>query len=89
MAVYRRRVEGGGGGFISRPFYASAIMIGERLYVPSRNNGAYVLAAKTEFQQLARNEFAADKSDFNATPAVVDGCLFLRSNEALYCVGEK
>ena len=87
--VFRRRVEGAGGGFISRPFYASAVLVGERIYAPSRNNGTYVLAAKQEFEQLARNEFESDDSDFNATPAVADGCLFLRSNRFLYCVGEK
>ncbi len=87
--VYRRRVEGAGGGFISRPFYASVVMVGDRLYIPSRNNGTYVIAAKTEFEQLGLNKFASDKSDFNATPAVADGNLFLRSNKFVYCVGEK
>ena len=87
--VFRRRVEGAGGGFISRPFYASAVLVGDRLYAPSRNNGTYVVAAKTEFEQLARNEFESDDSDFNATPAVAEGCLILRSNQFLYCVTDK
>ena len=87
--VFRRRVEGAGGGFISRPFYASAVLVGERLYAPSRTGGTVVLALKREFEQLARNQLVSDKSDFNATLAVADGCLFLRSNRFLYCVSDK
>ena len=84
--VFRRRLEGAKSGFVSKPFYASAILIGDKLYSPSRTGGTFVVAAKNEFEQLANNAFDSDKSDFNATPAVADRHLFLRSNRFLYCV---
>jgi hypothetical protein len=61
-------------------------LAGDKLICVSRLGGAYVLAAKPEFEQLAHNEFESDDSDFNASPAISDGQLFLRSNRYLYCV---
>ena len=51
--------------------------------------GVLVMAAKPEFKILSQNKFAADESDFNATPAISDGHLYLRSNRYLYSVGGK
>lgn len=82
--VYRKRLAGLSG--TSRPVYASPILAGGKLYVVSRRAGTYVLSAGDKFEQLARNRIGSDNSDFNATPAVSDGELFLRSNTALYCV---
>jgi hypothetical protein len=79
-----RGVSGGG-----RPFYASPILVGGKLYVVSRWDGTFVFAAKPEFEQLAQNKFASDESDFSGTPAVSDGQLFLRSGEFLYCVADQ
>ena len=42
--------------------------------------------ASPSFKLLAQNRFGGDDTDFNATPAVSDGELFLRSNHNLYCV---
>ena len=85
--VYRERladaVRGSGSGRIC---YASPVLIGEKLYVVSRAGGTYVFDAAPKFRQVARNRFASDSSDFNATPAVSGGQLFLRSNRFLYCV---
>ena len=66
--------------------YASPVYAGGNLYVVSRWSGTYVLAAKPEFKLIARNPLPADESDFNATPAISDGTIFLRSNRFLYCV---
>jgi len=84
--VYRERLirrAGRGGG---KPFYASAVLTGDKLICVSRRGGSFVLAAKPQFEQLAHNEFASDDSDFNASPAISDGQLFLRSNHYLCCV---
>lgn len=83
-ALYRERLDGIGSG--GRPVYASPVMAGGQIYVASRWDGTFVLSASAEFKQLARNPIAGDKTDFNATPAISDGELFLRSNQALYCV---
>jgi hypothetical protein len=76
--VYSERVDG-------QP-YASADAAGGRIYVVTRRNGTLVLAAKPEFEVLAHNRLD-DKSEFNASPAVADGRLYLRSDRFLYCLG--
>jgi len=85
--IYRERLSRtSGSGRGGKPFYASVVLAGGKLICVSRRGGTYVLAAKPEFEQLAHNEFEADESDFNASPAVRDGQLFLRSNRYLYCI---
>lgn len=84
--VYRERVTMGsrGGG---KPFYASPVLVGDKLICVSRRNGTFVLAAKPKYELLATNEFTQDQTHFHGTPAVSGDRLFLRSNKALYCVG--
>ena len=85
--VYRQRlsgtVRGSGSG---RVCYASPVRVGDELYVVSRAGGTYIFDAAPTFKQIAQNRFASDTSDFNATPAISNGQLFLRSNRFLYCV---
>lgn len=78
--VARERLSGAG------KIYASPLLADGKLFVVTRRNGTFVLAAQPEFKQLAHNTFESDDSDFNASPAVSDGRLFLRSNRYLYCV---
>lgn len=86
--VYRERTTMGsrGGG---KPFYASPVLIGDKLVCVSRRNGAFILAAKPKYELLATNEFASDTTHFNGTPAVSGDLLILRSNKAVYCVGAR
>ncbi|MFG0294274.1 MAG: PQQ-binding-like beta-propeller repeat protein [Maioricimonas sp. JB045] len=83
--IYRERVDDLGGG---RPVYASPVLIGGRIYVVTRRDGTIVYPPGDAFEPIARNRFAGDDTDFNASPAVSDGKLYLRSDQALYCVGE-
>lgn len=95
--VYRERViesgaasgggarRGGGG----KPFYASPVLIGDKLVCVSRKNGAYIIAAKPKFEVLGHNVLALDQSQFNGTPAVSGDRLILRSEKAVYCIGAK
>lgn len=69
--------------------YASGTLGDGKIYYVSRNQGTYVVAASPEFKQLAHNRFASDKSVFNASPALVDGLILLRSDRFLYCLGAK
>ena len=41
-----------------------------------------------EFKVIDRNKLT-DGTPFRASPAVVDGKLYLRSQTHLYCIGEK
>jgi len=80
--LYRERLPGGAS------IYASPLVADGKVYVVSRENGAYVLAAGPEYRLLAHNRIAPDRSVFNASPVVHDGQLLLRSNRYLYCIGE-
>jgi hypothetical protein len=69
--------------------YASPVLSGGRLYFVSRTSGTYVVAAKPEFELLGHNVIADDPSVFNASPAVADGRIFLRSDQFAYCIGPR
>jgi outer membrane protein assembly factor BamB len=81
--VYAERLPG------NAQVYASAVAGDGTIYVVTRQKGTFVLPAKPKFEVLAHNTFEGDKSIFNASPAISDGRLYLRSNEFLYCVGKK
>ena len=84
--IFRERLPRTGSSRGGKPFYASVVLAGDKLVCVSRNTGTYVLAARPEFAQLAHNRFTSDQSDFNASPAISDSQLFLRSNKFLYCI---
>jgi outer membrane protein assembly factor BamB len=67
-------------------FYASPIVVDGKIISVSRNAGTFVLEAKPKFKQLAQNIFESDRSVFNASPAISNNRLFLRSDTHLYCV---
>lgn len=66
--------------------YASLLEAGGKLYAVTRTNGTFVLDAKPDFKILAHNELSSDDTQFNGSPAVVDGRMFLRSDRFLYCI---
>jgi outer membrane protein assembly factor BamB len=84
QAVYQERLT-------PRPgvVYASALLADGKLYVVSQHEGTFVLAAKPEFELLAHNTFADDDSRTNASPAVSNGQLLLRTDSNLYCIGQE
>lgn len=81
--VYRQRLSKGG------EFFASAMAADGKIYCVSRFSGTYVVSAGPKFQELACNTFADDKSRTNASPIVSDGCLLMRSDLYLYCIGKR
>ncbi len=86
--VYRERVIMGsrGGG---KPFYASPVLIGDKLVCMSRRNGAFIIEAKPEFKLVSTNVLERDDSYVHGTPAVSGDRLFLRSDKAVYCIGTR
>jgi len=84
--VYQHRLNINSGG--GRSFYASAMVIGGKIYVVSRFNGTFVYEPGDEFKQIAQNQLS-DESMFNASPAVVKDRILIRSDSALYCIGKK
>lgn len=73
---------------IGGQFYASVVLIKEKLYAVSRFDGTYILEATPELTQVAHNRLS-DESDFSGSPAVSDGQLILRSDKYLYCIEAK
>ena len=81
--VTKRRLSGLKSG--GRPVYASPILAGDKIIVVTRRSGTLIMEASPDMEVVRQNP-PLDESQFNATPAVVDGSLFLRSDEALYCI---
>ncbi|HZZ77920.1 MAG TPA: PQQ-binding-like beta-propeller repeat protein [Gemmataceae bacterium] len=81
--VYKERLYGG------KNEYVSAVAAGDKIYALTRFDGLFVVSAGNNFEQLAHNNFKGDTSIFNASPAISDGRIYLRSNEYLYCIGKK
>jgi outer membrane protein assembly factor BamB len=77
--VYQKRVA-------SQP-YASSVIADGKIYVVTRRAGTIVLAAKPDFEELAQNKLT-DGTQFNASPIVSGGKIYLRSDENLYCVAK-
>ena len=82
--VYEERFEPGSGTIWSSPVLADG-----KLYYVSQSKGTFVVAAQPKFELLAHNVFADDDSRTNASPAVSNGQLFLRTDRNLYCIGAK
>jgi len=82
--VYGRRLNIDGGG---DKIYASMVAGDGKLYGVTRLDGTVVMPLSPEFKELARNHLG-DDTIFNATPAIDDNQLLIRSDKALYCIGE-
>jgi len=67
--------------------YASVVAAPQGIYAVTRKAGTFVLAEGPEFKIIAHNKFESDESDFNASPAISDGRIFVRSNRFLYSIG--
>ena len=78
--------RGGMGG--GRDYYASVIAGDGKLYAVSRSKGTLVISADSKLEVLATNKMD-DTSIFNASPAIQDGQIYLRSDKFLYCIGKK
>jgi outer membrane protein assembly factor BamB len=70
----------------SHQFKASPIAAGEHLYLASERGAVLVLKLGPTFEVAAVNEMAGEF--FVASPIVAEGELFLRSANAVFCIGE-
>lgn len=68
--------------------YSSPIEAGGKIYLFTRNQGAYVLTADEKMAVLAHNDLG-DTTAINASPAATGGDLLIRSQEYLYCLRKK
>jgi outer membrane protein assembly factor BamB len=68
--------------------WSSAVLADGKLYFVSQHAGTFVVAAKPKFELLAHNTFADDDSRTNASPAIHDSQILLRTDKRLYCIGK-
>lgn len=66
-----------------RNVYASPVAAGGRLYISSRDGATVVVATGSTFEVLAVNRL---EDGFDASPAVVDGDIYVRGQRYLYCI---
>ena len=67
--------------------WGSMVLAGDRLYVINQSGETFVLRATPEkFEQLAVNPLG---ERCNTTPAISNGEIFIRTDQALWCVSEK
>ena len=82
--VYQERLKPASG-----RLWASPVLADGKSYYLSQRNGTYVVPAQPKFALLAHNVFEDDKSRANASIAVNDGQILLRTDRYLYCIGTR
>jgi outer membrane protein assembly factor BamB len=68
--------------------YASPVVADGKLYYLARDGKTYVLPAEPRFEVLAVNS-VGERGAFNASLAVADRRIYLRSNRYLYCIAKQ
>jgi outer membrane protein assembly factor BamB len=66
-------------------FSASPVLAGDFVYLPNEAGEMFVFRAGLEFELVAKNELA--DGGF-ASPVIVGGRIYVRTNHHLYCIGE-
>lgn len=66
-------------------YYASLVAAGDKIFVPSLNGTVVVLQASNQLTILARNNLS---DTISATPAIVDGTVYLRTGKGLFAFGK-
>jgi len=67
-------------------YSASPLLADGKIFIGNQSGELHVLQPGDEFQLLTTNQL---DSDIMASPAAVEGKLFVRTKESLYCFGEK
>jgi outer membrane protein assembly factor BamB len=81
--LWRERLKGPGP---TGESWSSLVLSGDRLYLPNQSGETFVFRASPEFELIAVNSL--DEMT-NSSLAVSKGRIFLRTHEALWCIGEK
>jgi outer membrane protein assembly factor BamB len=65
-------------------YYSSPVVGDDKIYVASERGNVSVISAEPKWEEV---HFVKFDEDIYATPAIVDGRIFLRTTETLYCFG--
>jgi len=66
--------------------YASPVILGDQMLILTRSGRGLVIQANENFKLLGETGFSDDPGPFNASPAVTDQEMFIRSDKKLYCI---
>jgi outer membrane protein assembly factor BamB len=80
--VFEERLEPNPG-----QIYASPVVADGKIYFTARGGRTVTVAAKPKFERLGDSTLEGNRGVFNSTPAIAGDRLLLRSNKALYCIG--
>jgi outer membrane protein assembly factor BamB len=67
-------------------FQASPSLVGDKLYLLSEEGVMFIVEAGREYKELARNELG---EKCYASPAFLDGRIYLRGEKNLFCIGNQ
>jgi outer membrane protein assembly factor BamB len=67
--------------------WGSEVMAGDNIYVMNHSGDTFVIKANPEKLEIVSTNPLSELS--NSTPAVSDGQIFIRTHEALWCIGDK
>jgi outer membrane protein assembly factor BamB len=81
--VFRKRLP------TSARVYASIVLAGDRLLMTTRDAGVLTLAASPEYRELGIFQLGSPEESFNATPAITEDSLLLRSDRHLYRIAKQ
>jgi len=70
---------------LQKNFLASPSIVGDKLYLLSAEGVMFIVEIGPEYKEFARCELGAP---CNASPAFVDGRIYIRSSTHLYCIGK-
>lgn len=81
--VYEERVNGSAG---SSKFFSSPVAADGKIFCGSQQGDLIVLKLGEKFEQLSANKL---DSAINASPAIGDGRVYMRTEKMLWCIGAK
>ena len=67
--------------------WSSMVLVGERIYILNQSGDTMVLRASPHFKVLAVNSIGGEMT--NASHAISDGDIFIRTQQNLWCISEK
>jgi outer membrane protein assembly factor BamB len=73
---------------LGKTTWSSLVEADGRLYIANDDGDVHVLAANPKFEQLGRNTLE-ETGKIQASIAIADGELFIRSHRHLWCVSQK
>ena len=81
--IWKERLKGVGGPSES---WSSPVLSGDRLFLVNQGSNCFVLRASPVFEVLAHNPLNDGLT--NASPAISDGNIFIRTHAHLWCIGK-